>query len=380
MSSRDSAEMATANTVEKPANVIEHDGKLWGPRRGATATAEEFVAARTTFIELDNDARWNPWVLDDRAEEHDHLVGVMGQWTRAEPGHRTMTIKQWEARQARLERERAKDREAVDRRREQNKVRYDADRSHARLSFLERQSRLDYEVDELAKFRDGTRFPAMPSDRRATEIAKREESVSALRRKVGQLADDAGDLEDVVDEHGWLPSDRREWMLMHFRWDREQQVRELCTSVPELEAALKASVDRAERAKLRGEVAVRSGELAEMLAIPALTADDMCSECPTPMAKHGWVTPPFKGPCPAWPGWAARIREARELLESWSRRAEPQAPPAPKPQPLAVVPSGLPISEVMARLAEIQERHPTAEVRRGRANRLEIWPASGGDA
>jgi hypothetical protein len=49
-------------------------------------------------------------------------------------------------------------------------------------------------------------------------------------------------------------------------------------------------------------------------------------------------------------------------------------PGPPKPKPIAVIPSGLPIADIMARLAEIQTDHPDAEVRRGRANRWEIWP------
>jgi hypothetical protein len=71
----------------------------------------------------------------------------------------------------------------------------------------------------------------------------------------------------------------------------------------------------------------------------------------------------------------ARLREARDIFERAIARTDPPPPPEPKPEPLAVVPSGLPISEVMARLAEIQERYPDAEVRRGRANRWEVWPS-----
>lgn len=51
-----------------------------------------------------------------------------------------------------------------------------------------------------------------------------------------------------------------------------------------------------------------------------------------------------------------------------------ELPPAePKPQPLAIVPSGLPIADVVAKLTELQQQFPDAEVRRGRANRWELW-------
>jgi hypothetical protein len=45
-----------ASTDVIPADAIEHDGMLWKPRREATASAEEFITARTLFIELHNDA------------------------------------------------------------------------------------------------------------------------------------------------------------------------------------------------------------------------------------------------------------------------------------------------------------------------------------
>jgi hypothetical protein len=69
------------------------------------------------------------------------------------------------------------------------------------------------------------------------------------------------------------------------------------------------------------------------------------------------------------------MREAREMLERFARsRDTREVPPAaPKPQPIAVVPSGLPIAEVVAKLTELQQQFPGAEVRRGRANRWELW-------
>jgi hypothetical protein len=56
-------------------------------------------------------------------------------------------------------------------------------------------------------------------------------------------------------------------------------------------------------------------------------------------------------------------------------RDTPTSPQPPKPTPIAVLPSGLPIAEVIQRLTAIQQDHPDAEVRRGRADRWEIWPA-----
>jgi hypothetical protein len=69
------------------------------------------------------------------------------------------------------------------------------------------------------------------------------------------------------------------------------------------------------------------------------------------------------------------MREARQMLETFKKHRDPRGlPPAEtKPWPLAIVPSGLPIAEVVAKLTELQQQFPGAEVRRVRANRWELW-------
>jgi len=359
-----------------PDSVIEHDGMLWKPKRGATATAEEFIAARTLFVEAHRDSRWNPWVLDDREAELEHATQVMDQWTRAEPGHRMLTQKQVEARMAKLDQERERKRAKHEKERAARAAHYSQERADARLALIEHQSRLEHELAEASGFGDGSRFPLMDPKRRQEEITKLDESIEQRRREIERLAAVVGDPEAVVNERGLLPRERRELTLMHYRYEREAGIRRLRKDLPELEAGLKAATDRKE---LRDKTTTTRRQLDELLAIPPLVADDMCSECPTPMAKHGWVTPPFDGPCPAWPGWAARLRRAREILASAARDApKPTKPPVPKPEPLAIIPSGLPNAEVTQRLMELQKKYPDAEVRRGRANRWEIWPMESG--
>lgn len=138
-------------------------------------------------------------------------------------------------------------------------------------------------------------------------------------------------------------------------------MRDLKEKVPELETALKAGTDKAERREHRAKLAEASRKLDSLIAEGPFAAEEMCSECATPMAHHEWVWPPGS-PCPAWPGWAARMREARRMLEDFARHREAEAlpPPKPKPQPLAVVPSGLPIAEVVAKLSALQARYPDA--------------------
>jgi hypothetical protein len=358
------------------AGVVEHDGMLWKPKRGATATFEEFVAARALFVSLHRDNRWNPWVLEDRGVEYEHALQVMDQWRRAEPGFRALTAKQVEARMAKQDRARERQRVKEESERAARAAHYDPKRVEARLALIEHQSRLEHELAEVADFRSGSRFPAMDPKRRHEEIAKLEESIEHRRREIERLTVVVGDPEEAVDEHGWLPRERRERMLLRYKYSiREPKVRRLRQEILQLEAALNAATEKKERQELRRKVDSARWELDELLAVPPLTAEEMCSECPTPMSQHGWVTPPFEGPCPAWPGWAARLRRAREILETASRSNQKATqPPAPKPEPLAVIPSGLPIAEVMQRLVELQKQYPDAEVRRGRANRWELWP------
>lgn len=65
-----------------------------------------------------------------------------------------------------------------------------------------------------------------------------------------------------------------------------------------------------------------------------------------------------------------RIDERRRLCGTDAN----SSPAPPAPQPIAVIPSGLPIADIMKRLAEIQAENPNAEVRRGSRNTWEIWP------
>jgi hypothetical protein len=116
------------------------------------------------------------------------------------------------------------------------------------------------------------------------------------------------------------------------------------------------------------------------MAIPQLEPADMCSECASPAGWHGYTitialtgATHGAGPCPAWPQWAQRIRKVREMLAA-GVKDKPVEPPPPKPEPLAVIASGLPIAEVMKQLADVQAKYPQARVRRGNRNRWEIWP------
>lgn len=175
--------------------------------------------------------------------------------------------------------------------------------------------------------------------------------------------------ETVIDQNGRLPRERREYLLLTYRFEREQKVRKLRKEIPEL-------ATKVER-KNRWKVDALRRELDILYAVPPLTADDMCSDCATPVAEHGRTTPRYWRPCPAWPEWRARPQTAWAIIEAGAREAlaaAKQPPPPPKPQPLAIIPSGLPIAEITKLLQELQKHFPDAEVKRGRASRWELWP------
>lgn len=209
--------------------------------------------------------------------------------------------------------------------------------------------------------------------RRAAQAAELGERVIKFEADVERLNSIVGDPEDVPDVHGYLPRDRRPWSLYDYQERRTRDVRELRESIPEVEAQRAAASDRAERSRLDGRLGFERFHLEALLAVPRLEAEDMCADCASPAHGRGFVKSPFALPCPAWPERSAALARVREMLASSRASAQPPSPP-PAAQPLAVVPSGLSIAEVVRRLQELQRQHPEAEVRRGRANRWEVWP------
>ncbi|MGH9228629.1 MAG: hypothetical protein ACRD07_07830 [Acidimicrobiales bacterium] len=72
--------------------VLRHDGMLWRPKPDRRIAAAEFIRGRALFLELHQDGRWNPWVLDDHAAELEQAMDAMDQWARAEPGFKRLTL------------------------------------------------------------------------------------------------------------------------------------------------------------------------------------------------------------------------------------------------------------------------------------------------
>ena len=365
---------------------LELDGFLWKPKPGTTVTAEEFVRARSVMRDIHRAVEWNPWVQEDRAEEYAAALEVIGQWTRAEPGYRPQSAdelrstidQQVAADRARLDAER----ERAQQDRAERAARYDRERDEARLALLGQMAILAGKTRERDQLASGELYPAMEDERRQEKLAKLDVDIKAAARTVDELTPVVGDAEAVWDEHGWLPSERRALALEIFAEHRVNEVRELRGRVaaqrPDPNTARgQSGPNRIGEALLRDTARLRFLE-----AIPPLHAGDMCSECPTPAAWHSLATTfnldpsedvgRVDGPCPAWPWWREWVEEARrQILALAEHKGEP---PVVVQRPIAVIDSGLPIEEVIARLNAVQADHPGAQVRRGSGNSWEIWP------
>jgi hypothetical protein len=361
---------------------IEVEGMLWKPLPGATASAAEFTHARSLVMEILALEPWNPWVMDDRAAEFETALAVFGQWTRAEPGFRRKAPAKLQAEHERWLADLGVTTKAETARRDQERAAratsYEPERVWARLALLEQQAVLAMDTEERDGIAAGEWYPLMTEEERQRRLAELDRKIGHTSAVVGELSQQAGDVETVADEHGWLPSERRDLALTLFAARRVTEVRDLRERVSARRSDLEEAKGRSERAALREALRKDTRRLEFLEAIPPLTASDMCSECVTPAGWHGFRFElsdacPERGPCPAWPLWQQQVCEAREILLS-SDAEEATPPTPPKPQPLAVIPGDLPIEEVITRLSVIQASHPGATVRHGSRNGWEIWP------
>ncbi|MEX2291808.1 MAG: hypothetical protein WD794_15965 [Mycobacteriales bacterium] len=346
---------------------------------GSSVSAEEFRVAREVMMAIHQDARWNLWIERDRADELEHAMAAFDQWARAEPDHRPMNDSEVKDMLAGWEADWKREWSEACAAREERKAQFDPDRSEARLALLERQAQLNIATRRHGRLVSGELHPAMSEERRRAAIAEERERSARATDAVASLSSQVGDPEQVVDAQGWLPSERRDIALTGFSLRRQREVERLRATVAELPATLKATTGREPRAEVRSRLRSAESELAFWLAIPPLQAEEMCSECEDPLDWHerdGHLGSQPTGPCPWWPGWRARVQKARDMILSFAAaRQAPPGPPAPKPQPIAILKSGTPIEQVIAKLTRISAEHPAAEVRRGNADRWEIWPA-----
>ncbi len=372
----DGGEMEPAITDDTQ-QTFEHEGLLWKRLPGGTSTFEEFVAAGVQWMEIFHETQWNPWRKEELQPTSERARAVREEWTRAEPGHRMMTAEEFAAWTTEMDHERDARRAADEARWERDKVHYSEQREHARYALLEREATRVRLMGEIQGLRSGAVFPGMPSNARAKRIAGLESERDHNEAEISKLAETVGDPETVVDVHGRLPRDRRPLTLVGYDCDRRFRVEDLQTSIAAQQEALATEKDRTTKSSLRARVAGMERELTALLAMPRLTPDDMCADCDTPMAQHLAQGGEARG-CPYWPVRAARMEQAWENVRRILENAKTTQPALPKPEPLATLPGSLGIGEVIERLKELQAKHPDAVVKRGRANRWELWPAERG--
>jgi hypothetical protein len=222
--------------------------------------------------------------MDDQAADLEHAQQVMDEWERAEPDFKRKTKRQLERAMAHWDRDFQQRREQREEQRQENLKRYDPDREQARLQLLERQCVLAHKTDDVANLLSGERFPAVPSQRRAEQVAELEEAIERHRAAVERLIPIVGDPEDVPDQHGLLPRDRRHSTLYRYRERRIAEISEIRALLPELETQIKATDDRAERSKLRTERHMKKWSLDKLLAVARLEVRRLCHS-----GQQAWV-------------------------------------------------------------------------------------------
>jgi hypothetical protein len=260
---------------------------------------------------------------------------------------------------------------------------YDPRRARARLALIEQQVTL---AEALATLREAPARPALPPgipDLREPARAEAERAATDARRWISELTPVVADPETVTDERGRFPRDRREEFLVAFADRVSTEAAALREKLPALRAALKTTRGKQERAAVRDELRQGTARLAYLQALPAFTADDMCSECPWPMAWHSTgVTfcletgAILSEPCRSWPVWNAKIATGLARVAEMLQQKHEAAASQPDRELIAVIAAGSSVEDVIAELTRVQAERPVAQVQRGKRDSWEIWSAA----
>jgi hypothetical protein len=172
---------------------VERDGKCWEPVPGATATAEDFLAARSLLDEIHQQCLWSPWVMQDRAADYDAALKTCGQWTSGDdPGTPHKTVDECEAElEQRLAEADARFLAAeaqAEHDRAERAEHYDPGRAQARLALLEQQGILADNVRQRDEILSGEMFPLAEETVRRRLLADLERDITAKTREVDELA------------------------------------------------------------------------------------------------------------------------------------------------------------------------------------------------
>lgn len=204
------------------------------------------------------------------------------------------------------------------------------------------------------------------------------------------LREQVGDPERVIDRHGSLPAERREWNLRsHMDLLRHRLLREwsgtdrrrfnALLKMPMPDPAAMCSECEAPTEWHEYDFSLRLFHPRPPAGSRAETMDrlmpgwwDRCPACTAYQIEHRWggdrTLPDFTGE-----QWSAMLPPLLRTVFLPAPSKPIRKKTQPKPQPLAVIAPG-PISEVTARLSEAQAKYPTARLRRGFGDSWELWP------
>lgn len=172
-----------------------HHGLLWRPKAGCTSTFEEFTQARTHIVEIWRETDWNPWHTTELAPQLARAEQVDDEWECADPVWKPLTKRQMGARMAAITRRVKADSTKREARWQRDKDRYDPERERARYALLEREAAQPRREIEVAELRSGVRFPGMPADKRAAEVAELEQKLARNAAEIARLREVVGDPE-----------------------------------------------------------------------------------------------------------------------------------------------------------------------------------------
>jgi hypothetical protein len=162
---------------------VELDGKRWEPVPGATATAEEFVAAWSLIREIHRLSLWSPWVMQDRAEEYNAAWKTCEQWTSTEPGPPHKTVEEYEAdleqRLAEADARFLAEEAQAEKDRVERAPRYDPKRAEARLAMLEEQGILTDKIRQHDEILTGELLPRVSDKKRRQLLGALERDIAA---------------------------------------------------------------------------------------------------------------------------------------------------------------------------------------------------------
>lgn len=167
------------------------DDVTWVRKPGTTTTTTELRAALDQIARWDPDwdlIHWNPWDFEELNEHHGFdkptwaALHIRDGWRKKGQRQRRIDV---DAEMTRDKTRHERGWAAKEARWAKAAKRYDQDRHEARLAMLEDQMSLRRAKEELAGFRDGSRFPMHP--RRDEEIAKLETDRTRWQSSVAEL-------------------------------------------------------------------------------------------------------------------------------------------------------------------------------------------------